>query len=79
MRVYELIQELVQHDADAEVKFRVKADFDTNVVADFDRSNENDEQDVTVYVEFDEDVDFVEISNTTMFGQPKEVTISLEY
>lgn len=79
MRVYELIQELVQHDADAEVKFRVKADFDTNVVADFDRSNENDEQDVTVYVEFDEDVDFVEISNTTMFGQLKEVTVSLEY
>lgn len=42
MTVYELIQELSRYDADTEVNFHVKADFDTDVDAEFDRDNEND-------------------------------------
>lgn len=36
MTVYELIQELSQFKADTEVKFHVKAEFDTDVETEFD-------------------------------------------
>lgn len=37
MTVYELIQELSQYKADTEVIFKVNAEFDTDVEAEFDR------------------------------------------
>lgn len=42
MKVYELIQELSRFKADTEVNFHLKADFDTDVDAEFDRDNEDD-------------------------------------
>ena len=63
MKVYELIQELSQYRADTEVEFHVKATFDTDVEAEFDRDNESDTQDVTVTAEFDEYVDFDDIED----------------
>ena len=79
MKVYELIQELSQYKADTEVEFHVKATFDTDVEAEFDRDNENDTQDVTVTAEFDEDVDFDDIEdNEGRIYHPND-TINLEY
>lgn len=78
MTVYELIQELVQFDANADVNFRVKAKFDTDVIAEFNRGDENDEQEVTVKAEFNDYVDFDEIEPGMRYSQ-EEVTIKLEY
>ena len=58
MTIYELIQELSKYDADTEVKFHLKGSFDTNVVAEFDRENEDDTQEVTVTAEIDDDWDY---------------------
>ena len=79
MRVYELIQELSRFKADTEVKFHVKAKFDTDVQAEFDRENEDDVQDVTVDVEFDEDVNFEDIEDNERNIYIPEITINLEY
>lgn len=49
----------MQFKPDTEVEFHVKAKFDTDVEAEFDRNNENDTQEATVTAEFDEDVDFM--------------------
>lgn len=37
MTVYELIQELSNYNADTEVRFKVNAEFDTDVEAEFAR------------------------------------------
>lgn len=79
MKVYELIQELSRFEADTEVKFHVKAKFDTDVQAEFDRENEDDVQDVTVDVEFDEDVNFEDIEDNERNIYIPEITINLEY
>lgn len=63
MKVYELIQELSQYNADTEVEFHCKAVYDTDVEAEFDRENENDVQEVTVTATFDDDVDFDDIDD----------------
>lgn len=63
MKVYELIQELSQHNADTEVKFHCKAEYDTDVEAEFDRENESNTQEVTVTASFDDDVDFDDIDD----------------
>lgn len=84
MTVYELIQELSQYNADTEVKFNFKGDFETDVQATFDRSNEDDEQEVTVKVEFDDNLDYDNIrdyeSTASRFklGKPY-VVIDLTY
>lgn len=79
MKVYELIQELSQYKADTEVEFHVKATFDTDVEAEFDRGNDKDTQDVTVTAEFDEDVDFDDIEDNEGRIYHPNVTINLEY
>lgn len=79
MTVYELIQELVQYKADTEVNFHVKAKFDADVEAEFDRNNEYDTQTVTVTAEFDEDVSFDDISDHEKYSYGPGVTINLEY
>lgn len=79
MKVYELIHDLVQFKPDTEVEFHVKAKFDTDVEAEFDRNNENDTQEVTVTVEFDEDVDFYEIDDSECSVYNPRITFNLEY
>lgn len=79
MKVYELIQELSQYKADTEVEFHVKATFDTDVEAEFDRGNEKDTQEVTVTAEFDEDVDFDDIEDNESSRWHPCITINLEY
>lgn len=70
MKVYELIQDLVQFKPDTEVEFHVKAKFDTDVEAEFDRNNENDTQEVTVTAEFDD-------SECSVYNP--RITFNLEY
>lgn len=79
MKVYELIKDLVQFKPDTEVEFHVKAKFDTDVEAEFDRNNENDTQEVTVTAEFDEDVDFYEIDDSECSVYNPRITFNLEY
>ncbi|MFR1251552.1 MAG: hypothetical protein ACLSCZ_11015 [Ruminococcus sp.] len=78
MKVYELIQQLSKFNADTEVEFHVKAKFDADVEAEFDRDDEDDTQEVTVTVEFNDDVDFCDIDNNEGSICPN-VTINLEY
>lgn len=62
MDVYELIQELTRFNPDTEVKFHIAdSKFTCDTEAEFDRTNENDTQEVTVDVEIDEDLEFEEI------------------
>lgn len=63
MTVYELIQELSNYNADTEVRFNFKGDFEADVKATFDRSSEDDEQEVTAKVEFDDNLDYENISD----------------
>ena len=79
MKVYELIQELSQYRADTEVEFHIKATFDTDVEAEFDRDNESDTQDVTVTAEFDEYVDFDDIEDNESRSYCPNITINLEH
>lgn len=79
MTVYELIQKLSQFNADTDVEFHVKAIFDTDLKADFDRNNENDTQEVTVTAEFDENVDFDDIEDHEKYTRSPRITINLEY
>lgn len=69
MRVYELIQELSQYNADTEVRFHCNAEYDTDVEAKFDRENEDDVQEVTVTAVFDDDVDFDDIDDYEPIGK----------
>ena len=78
MKVYELIQQLTKFNADTEVEFHVKAKFDADVEAEFDRDDEDDTQEVTVTVEFNDDVDFCDIDNNEGSICPN-ATINLEY
>jgi len=79
MKVYELIQELTQYNPNTEVDFHVKADLDVNVEATFDRSNENDTQDVTVTARIDDDFSFDDIEDNERFRYHPNITINLEY
>lgn len=79
MTVYELIQELSQYKADTEVRFKVNAEFDTGVEAKFDREDENDTQEVTVTAEFDDNVDFNDISDHEIDRYRPYIEINLEY
>ena len=63
MTVYELIQELSQYNSDTEVRFNFKGKFEADVKATFDRSSEDDEQEVTAEVEFDDYLDYEDISD----------------
>ena len=65
MTVYELIQELSQYNADTEVKFNFKGDFEADVKATFDRDSEDDEQEVTAKIEFDDNLDYEDRSEST--------------
>lgn len=58
MTVYEMIQELSKYNADDEIEFHVKAKYSADIEAEFDREDENDTQEVTVDVDFDEDVEY---------------------
>lgn len=79
MTVYELIQKLSQFKADTKVEFHVKAKFDTDVEAEFDKNNDDDTQEVTVTAEFDENVDFTDIDDNERGIYHPNVTINLEY
>lgn len=63
MTVYELIQELTRYNADTEVSFHFKGNFDVNVEAEFNRESEYDVQNVTVNADFDGDVNFDDIDD----------------
>lgn len=78
MTVYELVQELVQYDADAEVRFNVKGQMDFNTFAEFDREDENDQQEVTVTVDIDDNFEFDCIRDWTNANH-KMIEINLEY
>lgn len=69
----------MQFKPDTEVEFHVKAKFDTDVEAEFDRNNENDTQEATVTAEFDEDVDFYEIGDSEGSVYNPRITFNLEY
>ena len=77
MTVYELIQKLSQYNADTEVKFHCKAEYDTDVEAEFDRENESNTQEVTVTAGFDDDVDFEDIDDYESVH--KRIVINLIY
>nr|WP_297873528.1 hypothetical protein [uncultured Blautia sp.] len=79
MTVYELIQELSRFSADTEVEFHVKADFDTDVKAKFDRDDEDDVQTVTVTAGFDEDVNYDGIKDNEASRCKPNITIELVY
>lgn len=79
MTVYELIQHLSRFKADTPVEFRVKAIFDADVTAHFDRENEKDEQDVTVTAEFNDTVSYDGICNEENDVYNPKVTIELNY
>ena len=79
MTVYELIQELSQYKADTEVIFKVYAEFDTDVEAEFDREDENDIQEVAVTAEFDDYVDFDDINDHERDRYMPCIEINLEY
>lgn len=79
MTVYELIQELAKYEGDTEVEFHVKAEFSTDVEAEFDREDENGKQEVTVDAEFDEDVDFYGIDDYSGSSYNPRVVINFEY
>lgn len=78
MKVYELIQELVKYDADAEVEFMVTGNMDIDTIAEFDRDSEGDEQMVTVNVDIDDRFEFSQIKDWTR-GEPRYIEIQLEY
>lgn len=61
MTVYELIKKLSDFDADDEVVFHFAGNFEADVTAEFDRSDENDEQEVTVDVDFEDTLTFDDI------------------
>lgn len=77
MTVYELIQELSKYNADDEVQFHVKANYSSEVEAEFDRDYENDIQDVMVETEFNENVNFEGI--TQPYWNNHSVVIDLKY
>ena len=80
MTVYELIQELAQFKPDTEVTFHVEAKMDLDVEAEFDRSNEDDTQDVTVEADIDENFDYEDITNhESSYYHDKEAIINLTY
>lgn len=78
MRVYELIQELSRYSADTEVKFHVNAKYSTDIEAEFDRESEDDAQEVTVDVEFDDDVKIEEIEDRENRAF-RDIVINLKY
>lgn len=73
-----MIQELSRYEADTEVEFHVKAIFDTDVEAEFDRDNESDTQNVNVTARFDEDVYFDDIEDKESNRWHPCITINLE-
>jgi len=79
MKVYELIQELSQFNAETEIKFKADINFDVDVKATFDRDNENDIQEVTVNAEFDDLLDYDDIINNQNKSWDKNITIVLTY
>lgn len=76
MTVYELIKKLSEFEADDEVVFSVRAEFDADVKAEFDRENQDDEQEVTVTAVFDDKVSFDDIHKKYY---EKDVVIELNY
>lgn len=84
MTVYELIQELNQYNADTEVKFNFKGKFEADVKATFDRDSEDDEQEVTAEVEFDDNLDYENISDyQSMYSRTSQkepyIVVNLSY
>lgn len=78
MTVYEMIQKLSKYKADAEVRFHVEANFDTDIEALFDRNNESDTQSLVANVTFDDYVGFDEV-HRSYYHDDNEITIDLKY
>lgn len=76
MTVYEMIQKLSEFNAEDEIRFRFSGNFEADVMAEFDRNDENDEQEVTVEVNFSDTITFDDI-HKKYFGD--EVYIDLTY
>ena len=74
MTVYEMIQKLSGFNADDEVIFQFSGNFEADVMAEFDRNDENDEQEVTVEVDFSDTLTFDDIHKKYF-----EVYIDLTY
>lgn len=78
MTVYELIQNLSKYNADAEVRFHVEANFDTDIEALFDRNNKSDTQSLVANVAFDDYVSFDEVRRS-YYHDDNEITVDLKY
>lgn len=76
MTVYEMIQKLSKFDAEDEVRFQFSGNFEADVTAEFDRNDENDEQEVTVEVNFSDTLTFDDIHKKYF---EDEVYIDLTY
>ena len=76
MTVYEMIQKLSEFNAEDEVIFQFSGNFEADVMAEFDRNDENDEQEVTVEVNFSDTLTFDDIHNKHF---EDEVYIDLTY
>lgn len=76
MTVYEMIQKLSGFNADDEVRFQFSGNFEADVMAEFDRDDENDEQEVTVEVNFSDKLTFDDIHKKYF---EDEVYIDLTY
>lgn len=76
MTVYEIIQKLSEFDANDDVKFCFAGNFEADVTAEFDRDNEDNGQEVTVDVKFDDTLTFEDIHKKYF---ENEVCIDLTY
>lgn len=78
MTVYELVQELVQYDSDAKVRFNATGQMYVDTFAEFNREDENDQQEVIVKVDIDNYFEFDYIKDYPN-RNPKIIEINLKY
>lgn len=80
MTVYELIQELSKFQSDTKVEFHVNAEYyETTVEVNLDSTKSNCTEDVSVYIDFDEYVNFDDIEDNELQKYGHNVTINLKY
>lgn len=80
MTVYELIQELSKFQSDTKVEFHVNAEhYETTVEVNLDSTKSNCTEDVSVYIDFDEYVNFDDIEDNELKKYGHNVTINLKY
>ena len=76
MTVGRMMKNVSGFNADDEVRFQFSGNFEADVTAEFDRNDENDEQEVTVEVNFSDTLTFDDIHKKYF---EDEVYIDLTY